>query len=80
MKINDHTLITKAQTGELEGVRLRVVDEGMKCELVAQVSGNPDPLTLTAKRGGPRVMHADTALRYVKEALGQSSVKVELEK
>lgn len=78
-KISEHTLQALAEAGKLKDVRLRVVDEGMKCQLIATVAGEPSDQILTTRRGSTRTMQPGTALRHAQE-LGRDTVQVELKK
>jgi len=77
-KITDNTLNSLAEAGEIDDVRLRVVDDGMRCEVRATVQGSDAPRVLHTRRGHKRHMNPQTALQYVR-SLGRGEVVVELE-
>lgn len=78
MEIDKKTIKKLTDEGRIAHAKLRVVDAGMNVALVVHPEGAEAPATLHAKRGGVRVMSAQTGLRFAQDVLGSREITVEL--
>lgn len=75
MEIDEKELKALLEERRIAESRLCVMDSGMNVSLAVDVVDN-GTAALHTKRGGIRVMSAQTGLRFVREVLGADEIKV----